>query len=191
MGRRMKKKYFLRGLGTGIVFTAVILMIATAGKNKNTMTDKEVIKKAYELGMVEKEQVEATVVPTTGASIKVTKKPKQASTQIPVTKAPQQTPKAEATTKPTIEPTKEPKETQTPKNPDKKNKDKKSITVSITAGMWSEQLAAYLHKLELVKNAEEFDDFLCNNGYASNIKVGIYEIPKNATYAEIANIITK
>ena len=47
----MERKYYLRGLGLGIVVTAVIMGIALAGQ-KN-MTDEEVIARAKTLGMVE------------------------------------------------------------------------------------------------------------------------------------------
>ena len=47
----MKLKYYLRGLGIGILTTTVILSLAGIGR-KN-MTDEEVVKRAKELGMVE------------------------------------------------------------------------------------------------------------------------------------------
>lgn len=47
----MKLKYYLRGLGIGILVTTVILSLVGIGR-KN-VTDEEVIKRAKELGMVE------------------------------------------------------------------------------------------------------------------------------------------
>lgn len=47
----MERKYYLRGLGLGIVMTAIIMGVALSG-NK-TMTDEEIIARAKELGMVE------------------------------------------------------------------------------------------------------------------------------------------
>ena len=47
----MERKYYLRGLGLGIAMTAIIMGVALSG-NK-TMTDKEIIARAKELGMVE------------------------------------------------------------------------------------------------------------------------------------------
>ena len=44
----MKLKYYLRGLGIGILVTTVILSLAGVGR-KN-MTDEEVVKRAKELG---------------------------------------------------------------------------------------------------------------------------------------------
>lgn len=50
----MEKKYYFRGLGLGIVVTAVIMGIAlSGGGKKEKMTDDEVIARARELGMIE------------------------------------------------------------------------------------------------------------------------------------------
>lgn len=50
----MEKKYYLRGLGLGIIVTAVIMGIAlSGGTKKREMTDDEVIARAKELGMIE------------------------------------------------------------------------------------------------------------------------------------------
>lgn len=62
----MKLKYFLRGLGSGVVVTALILSIAPGG-DKETMSDQEIIKRAEQLGMVQQERdllAEATKSPT-------------------------------------------------------------------------------------------------------------------------------
>jgi len=47
-----KLKIYLRGLGIGIMVTALILAIANLNRKNNTMTDAEVIARAQELGMV-------------------------------------------------------------------------------------------------------------------------------------------
>lgn len=47
----MERKYYLRGLGLGIVVTAVIMGIALSGPRE--MTDEEIIQRAKELGMEE------------------------------------------------------------------------------------------------------------------------------------------
>lgn len=50
----MEKKYYFRGLGLGIIVTAVIMGIAlSGGGEKGKMTDDEVIARAKELGMIE------------------------------------------------------------------------------------------------------------------------------------------
>lgn len=49
----MEKKYYFRGLGLGIIVTALIMGIALARGEKGKMTDAEVIARAKELGMTE------------------------------------------------------------------------------------------------------------------------------------------
>lgn len=50
----MEKKYYFRGLGLGIVVTAIIMGIALShGTKTRAMTDEEVIARAKELGMIE------------------------------------------------------------------------------------------------------------------------------------------
>lgn len=50
----MEKKYYFRGLGLGMIVTAVIMGIAlSGGTKKREMTDEEVIARAKELGMIE------------------------------------------------------------------------------------------------------------------------------------------
>lgn len=47
----MERKYYLRGLGLGIIITAIIM--GFAGKGKPAMTDEEIMQRAKELGMIE------------------------------------------------------------------------------------------------------------------------------------------
>lgn len=51
----MKLKYYLRGLGIGIMITTIILMIGFA-RNKNTLSDDEIIARAKQLGMIMPEE---------------------------------------------------------------------------------------------------------------------------------------
>lgn len=60
------------------------------------------------------------------------------------------------------------------------------VNFSITAGMSSENVAASLKSLGIIDNSSEFNKYLVNNGYASKIKVGTFELQKGQSYAEIA-----
>ena len=86
-----------------------------------------------------------------------------------------------------------PKTTKKPKVSSKpeSNKAKEMISVTITVGMYSEEIAEKFKALGLVEDAKAFDDFLCDNNYASLIREGIYKIAKGSSYEEIAKIITK
>ena len=48
----MKLKYYLRGMGIGIILTAIVMGFALGGR-KATISDAEVIRRAKELGMIE------------------------------------------------------------------------------------------------------------------------------------------
>lgn len=50
----MKRKYYMRGLGIGVIITAIIFTVA-APKKEVTMTDEEVIARAQKLGYVKDE----------------------------------------------------------------------------------------------------------------------------------------
>lgn len=56
----MKLKYYLRGLGIGIICTAIIMGIALSGNKKETMTDTEIIERARLLGMVMQEEADGS-----------------------------------------------------------------------------------------------------------------------------------
>ncbi len=49
----MKRKYYMRGLGIGVIITAILFTLAFP-KNKPEMTEAEIIAKAKELGYVKK-----------------------------------------------------------------------------------------------------------------------------------------
>lgn len=66
-----------------------------------------------------------------------------------------------------------------------------NITVTVKSGMSSETIAELLKTKGLVKDKEGFLRRLGELGKESILKVGSFEIPVNATYDEIINILTK
>ena len=56
----MKLKYYLRGLGIGVICTAIIMGIALSGNKKETLSDIEIIERARLLGMVMPEESQET-----------------------------------------------------------------------------------------------------------------------------------
>lgn len=183
----MKLKYFLRGLGIGIIFTAIILLLAnTSSKNRITMTDEQVIAKAKKLGMVHSKDMETQLDKTLDDLQRETKEPIKTNNpdnqkDVNVTSKPKETKEPVKTNKPTSMPTERPKETDKPKK----------VTLVVSSGMFSEQVSKEVQNLGLVKNAKELNLFLYNNGYSNRIRIGTFQIPLGATYAEIAEIITK
>ncbi len=77
-----------------------------------------------------------------------------------------------------------------PKKPEPKIISEK-IKFSIASGMSSENVAASLKSLGIIDNSMEFNKYLVNNGYASRIKIGTFELQQGQSYAEIAAKLTK
>ncbi len=204
----MKLKYYLRGLGIGILVTTVILSLAGVGR-KN-MTDEEVVKRAKELGMVEStllsdlpDQTKTDEVRPTEPEISLqpeTSEPEESASTPETPVAPEETPVAPEETPVAPEETPEaPEETpvapeETPVSPEDGNPDipaGETVTLVIGRGESSTTVSKNLKKAGIVEDAAAFDRFLCNNGYDKKIITGTYEIPYGASEEEIAKIITR
>lgn len=176
----MKLKYYLRGLGIGILITTVILSLAGIGR-KN-MTDEEVVKRAKELGMVESTLLSDLPDQTKAEEVRPTE---------PETSEPEVIPEPEETAS-TPETPVAPEET--PVSPEDGNPDTpagETVTLVIGRGESSTTVSKNLKKAGIVEDAAAFDRFLCNNGYDKKIITGTYEIPYGASEEEIAKIITR
>lgn len=195
----MKLKYYLRGLGIGILVTTVILSLAGVGR-KN-MTDEEVVKRAKELGMAESTLLSDLPDQTKTDEVRPTEP--ETSLQ-PETSEPEagpepeepastpETPAAPEETTTTQETPTAPEET--PVSPEDGNPDiptGETVTLVIGRGESSTTVSKNLKKAGIVEDAAAFDRFLCNNGYDKKIITGTYEIPYGASEEEIAKIITR
>lgn len=190
----MKLKYYLRGLGIGILVTTVILSLAGVGR-KN-MTDEEVVKRAKELGMVEStllsdlpDQTKTDEVRPTEPEISLqpeTSEPEESASTPETPEAPEETPVAPEETAVAPE--------ETPVSPEDGNPDTpagETVTLVIGRGESSTTVSKNLKKAGIVEDAAAFDRFLCNNGYDKKIITGTYEIPYGASEEKIAKIITR
>lgn len=175
----MKLKYYLRGLGIGILVTAAILTIVY--HTKGSMSDSQIMKRAAQLGMVmasteedtlfaQTTQADTTIEETGTISIEET------TTVVETTEAVTEAP----TEKPTEAPTKAPTEPAAAE-----------AVLTISPGMYSESVSAELVRLGIITNQKEFNSYLVNNGYAERIQTGDFKIKADMSYDEIARIITK
>ena len=53
----MKLKYYLRGLGIGMMVTAIVLTLSFTNRSSSTMTDSEIREKARKLGMTDSNEL--------------------------------------------------------------------------------------------------------------------------------------
>lgn len=175
----MKLKYYLRGLGIGILVTAAILTIVY--HTKGSMSDSQIMKRAAQLGMVmasteedtlfaQTTQVDTTIEETGTISIEET------TTVVETTEAVTEASTEKPTEAPTVAPT-EPAAAE--------------AVLTISPGMYSESVSAELVRLGIITNQKEFNSYLVNNGYAERIQTGDFKIKADMSYDEIARIITK
>ncbi len=175
----MKLKYYLRGLGIGIVVTAVIMMAALG--NKQPMTDEEVIARAKELGMIENsvltdiaDKEKESVTESGGDENQDTEQEAQQNEKQDVTVDEKQDEEQAI---------KEPSETET--------SDKDTIAITVVSGDSSWTVSKRMEEAGLIESAKDFDTHLCRYGYDKRISVGTYQIPTNATHEEMAKILTR
>ncbi len=202
----MKLKYYLRGLGIGMIVTALILGISFSNRQDQTsqiMTDDQIRERAAELGMVdsseltlaalqnsEKQSTEGTPEETTQTQEQNNIEAEPETTVPAETQAtvePETTQESEATTEPEKtagpETTAEPEVTEAPQRT-------QTASITIQRGDDSGSASRRLYEAGLVENAKAFDNYLCNNGYSRSINPGTYEIAPGTSEEEIAKIIT-
>ena len=175
----MKLKYYLRGLGIGILVTAAILTIVY--HTKGSMSDSQIKKRAEQLGMVmasteedtlfaQTTQVDTTIEETGTISVEET------TTVVETTEAVTEAPTEKPTEAPTEVPTEAPAA---------------EAVLTISPGMYSESVSAELVRLGIITNQKEFNSYLVNNGYAERIQTGDFKVKADMSYDEIARIITR
>ena len=202
----MKLKYYLRGLGIGMIVTALILGISFSNRQDQTsqiMTDDQIRERAAELGMVDSSELTLAALqnsakqPTEGTPEETTQTQEQNNIEAePETTVPAET-QATAEPETTQEPeaTAEPEKTAGPETtaePEVTEAPQRTQTASITIqrGDDSGSASRRLYEAGLVENAKAFDNYLCNNGYSRSINPGTYEIAPGTSEEEIAKIIT-
>ena len=208
----MKKKYFVRGLGIGIIFGALIMLAAYLTSGKGSLSDEEVMKRAQELGMVKKSEYvldsevtseeTTTEAVTTEAPVTTEKATKAATTEAPGTtekateaatteaatteKATTEKATTEAATTEKATTEKATTEAATTEQTDAKTK----ATITVSGGMSSETISSLLENAGLVDSASKFNSFLVQNGYDKKLETGSFDISGSMTYEEIARILT-
>ena len=198
----MKLKYYLRGLGIGMIVTALILGISFSSRQEQaqTMTDDQIRERAAELGMVDSSELTLAALQN-GAMQPTESTPQETQTQNSPEAAtePEETQTPETNTEPEVtvtpEVTNEPETTVTPEatpEPEATKVPEQTQTTGITInrGDDSGSVSRRLYEAGLVENAKAFDNYLCNNGYSRSINPGTYEIVPGTSEEEIAKIIT-
>ncbi len=210
----MKLKYYLRGLGIGVLVTAIILHFIL-GDGTSPMTDEQVKARAKELGMTESmtlsqaassntssslitessldepigQSPEPITLPTAEPSDQPTSSPSAMPTASPsVSMGPTATPSPSVSPSPSPSPSPSAKPSASPSA--SPNSGERLISITVSNGDGSYAVAKKVMSAGLVESAAEFDEYLCNNGYDKILSTGTHKIKENSTYEEIAKALS-
>ena len=187
----MKLKYYLRGLGIGIMVTTVIMSFI---RQPEELTDTQIKARARELGMVEgnvladlKKEEEVSFEKNAGEGQIAQEKNEKTENDDNVIQ-----PNEEMSDESNSEAMKNDKDASDEINSNIKEIDEvveNYIIISIDGGNGSETVSRKLYNAGLVDSAVEYNQFLIANDYATRLRPGNHEIPIGATYDEMAKIL--
>lgn len=224
----MELKYYLRGLGLGIVVTAIIMSVA-GSSGKKTMTDAEIIARAKQLGMIEDRVLSESAKEKDDAPDKEDgadeeedpdaepDKPDAAGSgetgeQGQNDRTDQSIDSSQADgTDLTITPEQDERVNEVvnlgpddgaegtagERTPDEGADSTGTLpssgmpmVITIGSGDGSYAVSKKLADIGAISSPENFDTFLCQNGYDKKIRTGTYTIPADASDEQMARIIT-
>lgn len=188
----MRIKYYLRGLGLGIIFTVIIFSISgnnhnDSNKNKepventenetnriieednteNIIKDEINTENTESSEIINSEAVNNTEAETLDENNEVGQQDISVQQDLSGQSSSQEQDIAEEP--PVVEP--------------------QLVTITVNRGDYCRAVAQKLQDAGLVANGEDFRVYMGNIGYGSSIHNGDFQIPMGATYEEIANIL--
>ena len=190
----MKLKYYLRGLGIGIIVTTIIL-VSCFSMQKPKMTDAQIMEKAVQLGMIMPEQNSAVIAET--ETTEPEEKEKKNEQQIAAGELQQETEtqtevSKEQDTESQTEVQKE-QETEAAENStaseNAEQTQQEPFTLVVNRGDVCRTMCENLAANGVIDDSEGLRKYLSEVGYASFISAGTYQIPYHASYEEITNIL--
>ena len=198
----MKRKYFLRGLGLGLITASLMFALAFIFY-KPTLSESEIKKQAKALGMVESTDNKNSSNQSTDEKDSDKKKSesdtdsKDDSNSLDTTTTESKTDDNGVVTNTVTNPDGSTTTTTSIPGDVSKLGDKsattnsgKNIVISVAGGENSAAVSLDLFHKGLVSDNAEFDKYIESTGKDNSIRPGTYEIPEGSTYAQIADIIT-
>lgn len=206
----MKLRYYLRGLGIGIIVTAIIMSFT---RQPQQLTDAQIKAKARELGMVEESVLADLKKDDITAQDEAEVREESVEEEISPEEVTEESTGNEEVVAETIdiennsetvlenknnkedidvaeETDNEEKEDEVEMGDDKTEQpDEKYVVITINGGNGSEIVSKRLYEAGLVTSEVEYNKFLVKNGYDRKLRVGNHEIPVGATDEEIAKIL--
>lgn len=207
----MRLRYYLRGLGLGILFAVIIIAICGKG-TEGSLSDSQIMQRASELGMVSTENVknhtlsndteavkkenvqdtEPAVADNSTVNNAATGNNAATDNNVATDNAQQGQPADSQAQKNQAE-TQNAADTSTALQPeaDSTPAETQYVTITVMDGEVCRDIAADLQSKGLVDDAEKFRIYMGETGYASFIHNGDFQIPVGASYEEIANILLR
>ena len=178
----MNLKYYLRGLGVGIVVTSLILGIGL-GSREEALSNEEIKERARALGMVEESSItvaEAAAQPEEEAADDPGSKD-DAGSEL----------KDDTADKAAAEPvaSASPEAGATPKATDDPAETREIMDITINPGEGSYAVSRKLEQSGLIDDASEYVAYLCDSGYHTRLRAGAHKIPMGSTREEIAKLL--
>ena len=191
----MKLKYYLRGLGIGIIVTTLVLMVAFSGK-KEKLSDQEIMQRAEQLGMVmadegqtetgTEENTGTEAQPETGQDVQNTEAGTEENADENTENAsePETEPQTEAAAEPAA-----PEDTTGNVVGEVKQETSGEVAFTVKSGESSDTVAFNLYKAGLVDDATAFNRYMISKGYDSRLRTGDFKIRSGASYDEILKVL--
>lgn len=204
----MRLKYYLRGIGLGIIFTVIVLSVSN---NSNKSTDNSVNTENISSGktdithensedskIIEDSEADSSIDGTENQSIKENINNTEISDKKEYENNQSDSQADDTSNQPdsqAVDTSNQPNSqvADTPNQPPASETvaEPQIITITVQQGEYCRPIAQKLKDAGLIEDAEDFRLYMGQIGYASFIHSGDFQIPMGASYEEIANILIR
>ncbi len=165
----MKLKYYMRGVGIGVVVTTIILVVAFAFIGNN-MSDEEIVARAKKLGMVESN---TTKTDTTMSGTKNTTNSTEQEGNTTINGATNPMPNSASGNDTNAEPVLA----------------EETVEFTISDGDVSRTVIERLVAQGIITDGDGFNRYLQDKGYDNNLQNGTFHIKKGISQEDLANLL--
>lgn len=193
----MKLKYYLRGMGLGIIFATIVMTVSIKVHN-NYLSEEKIIEEATKLGMImpKEESTENHTLSSEGESqgqdsqIENSQQESQIETESDSEQKPSSESQQEEGTEIVL--TQDTYQSshggeviirKSPNNPTRE------IVMTIKKGATSEDVAEVLYQCGYIESVESFNEYMSSHNYNRVVRTGEKIIKAGSTYQEIAQIL--
>ena len=211
----MKLKSYLRGIGAGLIVAALVMGVSQPKTLRALETvDNQTLKQTVSENKTENKEVVSTSDNDTEVAVNTDisegdtsgSKKEVSLADVSLTDASlddlsedaepsiKPEPDAEIPEMPVVAETEEitpPKINPLPEGETGYTESEEYVEIKVVKGDGSVSVARRMFEAGLIESAVEFDNFLVENGYDRRLCVGTYQMPYNATFEELANILMK